>query len=513
MVTATVDSSSHSPTTAADSPTFPRKNLSSPWAQVVRGADSEPNHQSPPSSSPSSSPSSLDTVTVNSNTASVDTSDAAVKPAWKRPTNGVAEVGPVMGAVSWPPLSESTKTPPKVTSEPSTAKTVTDDGSLPSPQGPVTSDSSQKQASSNVKPNPAMNHGMHNRQRQMKRGSANSNGVGPGPVQNNFSGVSPNLPPPPPPPFPVLPIPIPPGTFAHGVPGIPVPSPRDTYRNNNWDTRPPVGGFMPPVNDHRTSSRRGNAGHHPRGDGPYHNSYGNRRDQDRGNYANTRDAHVHQPRMPPRGLMRAPVPNPGSFMGPQPLPPFANPGGFPEFYYFPTLQFESLGGMPFFTHAPPAMFYPVAETPLTNTIVNQIDYYFSNANLVKDEFLRSNMDEQGWVSINLIASFPRVKSLTSNIELILDSLKASTVVEVKGDKLRRRNDWIKWLPSTQLQANSGSASPSGSSCNNVASDFGKITLDEATADKINSESATNGVTGESSTQSQLPNGDAMGSSG
>ncbi|KAL9312580.1 hypothetical protein ACSQ67_018032 [Phaseolus vulgaris] len=100
--------------------------------------------------------------------------------------------------------------------------------------------------------------------------------------------------------------------------------------------------------------------------------------------------------------------------------------------------------MPFLTHAPPpAMFFPVAETPLTNTIVNQIDYYFSDANLVRDEYLRSNMDEQGWVPITLIASFPRVRSLTSNIKLILESLRASTVVEVQGDKLRRRSEWTK----------------------------------------------------------------------
>lgn len=32
----------------------------------------------------------------------------------------------------------------------------------------------------------------------------------------------------------------------------------------------------------------------------------------------------------------------------------------------------------------------------------------SDANLIKDDFLRSNMDVQGWVPISLIANFPRV---------------------------------------------------------------------------------------------------------
>ncbi|KHN45947.1 La-related protein 1B [Glycine soja] len=484
MVTTTVDSSSnhYSPTAAtaaADtSNNFPRKNLPSPWAQVVRGADAEPNHQSPPSSS-SSSFSSLDSI--NSNGPAVQTSDTTVKPAWKKPeSNGVSEVGPVMGAHSWPDLSESTKPTAKLTSD-SSVKTAADEESLTTtPQDPVNSDSPQKQAigNANPSPTPAMNYGMANRQRSMKqRGGSNGYNVGSGPVQNNFSGATQNLPPPPPPPpFPVLP--MPPRTFAHGIPGVPVPTPRDPYRNNNWDARPPHGGFMPPMSEHRSPSRRGNAGHHPRGD-----------------------------RMPPRGLMRPPPPNPAPFMGPQPMRPFANPAGFPEFYYFPTLQFEPFGGMPFFTHAPPpAMFFPVAETPLTNTIANQIDYYFSDANLVKDEYLRSNMDEQGWVPITLIASFPRVRSLTSNIKLILDSLRTSTVVEVQGDKLRRCNEWMKWLPSAQLRANSGSISPSGSSSNNLAADFEKITVDEAISHKVNTEPTTNeDAAGESSTQSQVPN--------
>ena len=37
--------------------------------------------------------------------------------------------------------------------------------------------------------------------------------------------------------------------------------------------------------------------------------------------------------------------------------------------------------------------------------------FCSDANLVKDKFLRSNMDDQGWVPISLIAGFPRVSSL------------------------------------------------------------------------------------------------------
>jgi len=34
--------------------------------------------------------------------------------------------------------------------------------------------------------------------------------------------------------------------------------------------------------------------------------------------------------------------------------------------------------------------------------------FFSNDNLVKDIYLRRNMDDQGWVPINLISNFKKV---------------------------------------------------------------------------------------------------------
>lgn len=189
---------------------------------------------------------------------------------------------------------------------------------------------------------------------------------------------------------------------------MPEPSPRDpSFRGSNWDTRPI--GFAPQthqVNDHRNSSRRGNFGSHSRGDGPYHNNYGSKRDhQDRGNFMNPRDVQMHQQqRPPPRGLVR-PLPPSSATFSPQSARPFANPMGFPgeytlwrfflffgymevklislsflEFVYIPTLPLEPIRGMPFVSHAPhPTMFIPVAESsmpPLPSLIVNQIDYYF-----------------------------------------------------------------------------------------------------------------------------------------
>lgn len=85
---------------------------------------------------------------------------------------------------------------------------------------------------------------------------------------------------------------------------------------------------------------------------------------------------------------------------------------------------------------------------------------------------------------------------------------------LQGEKVRRRNEWAKWLPSSQLRANSGSLSPGGSSYSNLAAGFQKINLAEAATDKGNSDPSSEalpGSTTDSSGQSQLPNGDTTGS--
>lgn len=546
------DSSSnhHLPTAAGDtnSPKFPRKNLPSPWAQVVKGGESESLtgiQQSPPPPASSASSSSSSLASLSSLAASVsdhpqrsdstpmaastspplDNSDTAVeessdtnnsnagrskKTAWNKLANGEVEISPVMGAVSWPALSKSTKASAKLSAE-SSSKASTD-GSVPSSQAPVTSHTPHKQATGNAKPNFAPNNSTYNRQRSMtKRGGGSY--MGAGPAQSSFS----NPPhPPPPPPFPVIQIP-PPNSYNTVVPVVPDPSSREhLYKKNSWDARPSVGGFMPAVNDHQNSSRRGNFVPHPRADGSYHSNHGGRRDHNRGNYGNSRDAHVNQQRMPHRGMVRPLPPNTPAFVAPpQPLAPFPNPMGISEYYYIPTLPLDPLRTMPYYAHGPSqAMILPVAESPVNNMIVNQIDYYFSDDNLVKDVYLKSNMDEQGWVSISLIAGFPRVKSLTTNISLILDSLRTSTVVEVQGDKVRRRIGWKNWLRSSQPRVDSTLASPGGSNHNKLAAGFQKISLEEPTIDKVNSSHISDVYQARSVTkgsrQPQLPNGDTFG---
>ncbi|KAI3725506.1 hypothetical protein L1987_65296 [Smallanthus sonchifolius] len=161
----------------------------------------------------------------------------------------------------------------------------------------------------------------------------------------------------------------------------------------------------------------------------------------------------------------------------------------PPFVYVPTLPPESYRGAPIFPLvSPPSIIVPGTEPPMLSvSILRQIEFYFSDANLVKDNYLRSHMDAEGWVLVTLIAGFPRVQSLTSDMQMILSSLRESTVVEVQGETVRRRNDWRKWVkPSVNFPQDSSSRSPQASAdASTIETSLQKLTLDELTITERN----------------------------
>ncbi|KAI3954987.1 hypothetical protein MKW98_004990 [Papaver atlanticum] len=92
------------------------------------------------------------------------------------------------------------------------------------------------------------------------------------------------------------------------------------------------------------------------------------------------------------------------------------------------------------------------------TIAKQTEYYFSPVSLWKNIFLRRHMNEQGWVPVSVIAGIHQVeklmKGIPDKIQYILDAVRASTIVETKGDKIRKRYDWIKWILNVPKDGNS-----------------------------------------------------------
>ncbi|XP_074313429.1 la-related protein 1B-like [Silene latifolia] len=126
------------------------------------------------------------------------------------------------------------------------------------------------------------------------------------------------------------------------------------------------------------------------------------------------------------------------FSHPPPPRPFVNPmmphGHVPYVHWFPNRPFVA-----------PVPFHPALVPRLRYEIMEQINYYFSHDNLIKDVYLRERMDENGWVFIRVIANFNKVKNLTQDIRFILEALRPSTVVEVQGYKIRKRDDWKRWV--------------------------------------------------------------------
>lgn len=80
----------------------------------------------------------------------------------------------------------------------------------------------------------------------------------------------------------------------------------------------------------------------------------------------------------------------------------------------------------------------------------QMEYYFSVDNLCKDTYLRKNMNSQGFVPLELVAGFNRIKQLTSDTGMVRDVCFASSVIETRIAEdesiwLRKGVDWQQWV--------------------------------------------------------------------
>ncbi|KAM0037393.1 putative la-type HTH domain, winged helix-like DNA-binding domain superfamily [Helianthus debilis subsp. tardiflorus] len=482
-----------------------------PWSQVVRGGGEqlEPVAPRSPSASPLVTEQTLgfsDHLTVpepqtaahtvatvennleGSESSNGDGESSVKKSPWSKPSvNGVVDgsSSPVMGAAAWPALSELSRPLPKSLSfqSESSSKTASDgSGSATVSQAPVTSQAPQKAGKTNTSHHSNQNHTHPGRQRSMKRG------VG--------AGVGYNRLPPPPPPMPPYPLYTTPyGGFVPAVLDAPVRE-QAPYNGSSFVPARPVAGIgshSHPGHDHPFNRKRNNFGPRPRGDGgPYvNNGPGGRRDHNDREWFGPRShggviPHpvVPPPPPPPRGYMPQAHLGPAPFIAPQPIRPYGAPMVYemppppPPFVYVQP---------PIIPHASPSTNIP----SLSDTILRQIEYYFSDANLVKDHYLRSNMDEEGWVPLTLIAGFHRVKSLTSDLQMVLSSIRDSTIVEVQGETVRRRNDWRKWIkPSVNSTLDSGSQSPHATTDGSVIQpSLEKLSLDglsttkERTTDK------------------------------
>ncbi|XP_071706097.1 la-related protein 1A [Rutidosis leptorrhynchoides] len=214
---------------------------------------------------------------------------------------------------------------------------------------------------------------------------------------------------------------------------------------------PPVIAPFPPANGSVTVPPRGNS-----------NTYGaelpNRRpnvQESQKSLGGSKDNDVPQNAAGPRPFIRPPFfgPPAGFMAGPT----FPGPPG--SIVYLPAMSpFPvRVPHPPFVVPHPPGSGIPVLPSQtqaLRANVRSQIEYYFSDQNLASDQYLISLMDVHGWVPISTIADFKRVKRMSTDIPFIVDTLQSSSTLEVQGDKVRRREEWSKWLPASAVNKSS-----------------------------------------------------------
>ncbi|XP_010879603.2 la-related protein 4 isoform X1 [Esox lucius] len=81
---------------------------------------------------------------------------------------------------------------------------------------------------------------------------------------------------------------------------------------------------------------------------------------------------------------------------------------------------------------------PFSEDRLKESLKKQLEFCFSRENLSKDLYLMSQMDSDQFVPIWTVASMEGIKVLTTDMDLILEVLRASSMVQVdeSGEKVR-----------------------------------------------------------------------------
>ncbi|KTF95601.1 hypothetical protein cypCar_00036635 [Cyprinus carpio] len=86
---------------------------------------------------------------------------------------------------------------------------------------------------------------------------------------------------------------------------------------------------------------------------------------------------------------------------------------------------------------------------LEKKVVDQIEYYFGDHNLPRDKFLKEQLQlDDGWVTLETMLKFNRLKSLTSDAAVIVESLQKSKtgLLEISEDKTKIRRNPNKPLP-------------------------------------------------------------------
>lgn len=77
--------------------------------------------------------------------------------------------------------------------------------------------------------------------------------------------------------------------------------------------------------------------------------------------------------------------------------------------------------------------------PLHEKVSKQIEYYFSDVNVVKDKFLQEEFKKQeGWVKLTTLLTFARLKELTKDEDVIVEALKGCNSDVIEFDESQKQ---------------------------------------------------------------------------
>ena len=107
-----------------------------------------------------------------------------------------------------------------------------------------------------------------------------------------------------------------------------------------------------------------------------------------------------------------------------------------------TIQFHA---MHLFIHPAPSAFAKMPSSSYSQhaQILKQVEFYFSDSNLPRDQFLKRNLKKNdGWLPISILTTFSRLKALSEDVFVIAEALKSSDLLEVSEDssKVKRKTE-------------------------------------------------------------------------
>ena len=91
---------------------------------------------------------------------------------------------------------------------------------------------------------------------------------------------------------------------------------------------------------------------------------------------------------------------------------------------------------------------------LDQKIIRQIEYYFSDVNMIRDKFLKVEIEkDEGWIPLSVLTTFKRLQSLTTDFPTIMNALQKSFsgLLQLHENEKKIRRHPNRPLPNSQAE--------------------------------------------------------------